>query len=172
MPRPLDISIRDATREDLARLQEVFRDVSLSNEGDRAVLLANPDALVFAEDALHVGRIRVAVCTPVGAPVVDGSELTGFATTRSVDEGLELEDLFVDPGWMRHGIARRLIADAVTWAASEGAGALVVTANPHAMDFYRAVGFQRAGEVQTRFGPGVRLRLAVDGPGPGARGRP
>jgi hypothetical protein len=39
--------IRDAVPADMAVLRDVFRRSSLSNEGDRVNLLANPDALEF-----------------------------------------------------------------------------------------------------------------------------
>ena len=81
----------------------------MSNEGDRAVLLANPEALELAEDNVAAGRTRVAV-----AP--DGTIL-GFATVLSVeDSAFELEDLFVDPDWMRQGIATRLVSDLIAQA--------------------------------------------------------
>jgi len=39
-----------ATRDDLPRLREVSRRTLLSNEGDRAILIEHPEALVFARN--------------------------------------------------------------------------------------------------------------------------
>ena len=36
-----------------------------------------------------------------------------------------------------------------------------MTANPHAMAFYRSVGFVDDGVAETRFGPAPRMRLSV-----------
>ena len=64
----------------------------------------------------------------------------------SIEGGLELEDLFVDPEAMRQGVATRLVLDAVTRAASEGVPWIEVTANRHAAEFYASAGFVHVGE--------------------------
>jgi GNAT superfamily N-acetyltransferase len=145
--------IRDAVPADLAALQDVYRRSSLSNEGDRASLLANPDVLEFPGPAASDGRTRVAV-----AP--DG-RVAGFATSLVTGDAVELDDLFVDPGWMRQGAGRALVADAVTIARDRGIGRIEVTANPHALAFYEKAGFTAGHEVATRFGAGTRMHLDV-----------
>jgi GNAT superfamily N-acetyltransferase len=148
------VRIRTAVPEDLPALRGLFRRSSLSNGGDRDALLANPDALVLAEDSVADGRTRVAV----GA---DGTIL-GFATALPVEDStLELEDLFVDPDWMRQGIATRLMSDLIAQARSTKVTRLTVTANPHALAFYRSAGFTQLHDVETRFGPGSRMELAI-----------
>jgi GNAT superfamily N-acetyltransferase len=150
----LSVRIRTATAGDLAAIQRVFREASLSNSGDRASLLQQPDSLVFPPGALVTGRVRLAVSA-------DGAVL-GFATTTRADDGLELDDLFVEPGSMRRGVGRRLVEDVVEFARAEGAVRVLVTANPHAMAFYESVGFVPDGTTHTRFGPASRMRLDVD----------
>ena len=85
--------IRDAVPADMAVLRDVFRRSSLSNDGDRMSLLANPDILELSDVAVNQARTRVAV-------VADG-RIVGFATSLSAGDAVELDDLFVDPGWMR-----------------------------------------------------------------------
>ena len=85
----------------------------------------------------------------------------GFATTNVVDGVPDLQDLFVDPDWMRQGIGRHLVQDAAAIAAQRGFEGIAVTANPHAFFFYEALGFVADGEIQTAFGPGQRMHLAV-----------
>jgi len=147
------LTIRDAGPADLAELREVYRASSLANEGDRENLLAHPDALEFPGIAAGDGRTRVAVAA-------DG-RIAGFATSLIAGDAVELDDLFVDPGWMRRGIGRALVADAATIARQWGATRIEVTANPHALAFYRQAGFVAGHEVQTRFGPGTRMHLDV-----------
>ena len=144
--------VRAAGVGDLEVLRGVFRRASLSNAGDREVLLAHPDVLVWSGEAIAGGRVRVAVA--------DGT-VVGFATTVPIDAGLELEDLFVEPDRMRRGVGRRLVEDVLDGARAEGVEHVWVTANPHAMAFYTAVGFVPAGTAPTRFGPASRLRLDV-----------
>ena len=156
-----DLSTRTATADDLEVLCELYRCSSLSNEGDRTNLLAAPDVLHWTGDGLTAGRTRVAL---------DGRDrILGFATVVSIEGGLELEDLFVDPGAMRQGVATRLVLDVVTRAASEGVPWIEVTANSHAAEFYTSAGFVQVGEQQTLFGPARRLRRDVSPDWPAAR---
>lgn len=148
--------IRTAVARDLPALRELYRRSSLSNESDREVLLANPHALELPADNVTQGRTRVAVA--------DDGTILGFATGLPGEGSvLEIEDLFVDPNWMRKGIATRLITDQIAIAKRKQIHRLAVTANPHAYPFYRSVGFTHRHAVQTTFGRGSRMELAVDG---------
>ena len=146
----MDITIREGVPSDIEALRDVYRRSSLSNERDRANLLAHPEALVWSDLGVRECRTRVAVR--------DG-ELVGFATTLRADALMELEDLFVDPAWMRHGVARDLIRDAVDVASRSGVRRIEVTANEHALAFYENVGFVHDGVTPTRFGPGLRMHI-------------
>jgi GNAT superfamily N-acetyltransferase len=146
--------VRLARVDDLDALRETFRAASLSNAGDRDALLAHPELLVFPEDAVVEGRTRVAV-DPDGTVV-------GFATVLPTGDAWELEDLFVDPAHMRRGVATALITHLLGEADVDR---IEVTANPHAMAFYRSVGFVDDGVAETRFGPAPRMRLSVAAPG-------
>jgi len=140
------VVIRVAVRDDMLALRDVYRRSSLSNDGDRDVLLAHPEALELSALAVDEGRMRVAVAD---------RRIVGFATLL----GSELEDLFVDPDWMRRGIGRDLVQDAVELARRRGLERIEVTANDHALSFYRSVGFVFDGIVETEFGPGSRMHL-------------
>ena len=146
------VRIRTAVSADLPALRRVFRRSSLSNDGDRELMLAHPELIGPTDAAVAQGRTRVAVAA-------DGAIL-GFATGRRLEGGaLELEDLFVDPDWMRRGVGRRLVADVVVAAKRQGIGRIEVTANPHADAFYRSVGFVHVGVTETEFGPAARMEL-------------
>ena len=144
------VAIRAAKPEDVVALRDLYRRSSLSNDGDRASLLAHPEALDFPGLSVLDGHTRVAI---------DGERIVGFATVRLHGALGELDDLFVDPAWMRRGIGRRLIIDAATVARSDGIARIEVTANTHALDFYNAVGFVLDGVTETQFGPGHRMHL-------------
>jgi GNAT superfamily N-acetyltransferase len=144
------IAIRDARPEDVDVLRAVFRRSSLSNEADRAHLLANPDALEWGVEAVVEGRTRVAV--------VD-DRVVGFATTTAVADGIELDDLFVDPDWMRRGVGHALLMDVVATARARGILRINVSAGEAALGFYARAGFVAEGVVETRFGPAPRMHL-------------
>ena len=144
--------IRVAVAADLPALRRLFRRSSLSNQGDRELMLAHPELVGPSDAAVAEGRTRVAVAA-------DGTIL-GFSTWRRLEsDALELEDLFVDPDWMRCGIGRRLLADVATLARRKGIARIEVTANPHAHAFYRSVGFVFVGDTETQFGLAVRMEL-------------
>jgi len=148
--------VRDADAHGGPVLARIFREASLANAGDREALLAHPEALTPAADRLLRGGTRVATSA-------DGT-VVGFATTRPTDPGvLELDDLFVDPTAMRTGVARDLLLDIVTGAERAGVSRIEVTANPHALGFYAAIGFVVVARVDTEFGPGQRMHLDVAG---------
>ena len=133
--------IRSSTPADLAEVRDVFRRASLSNEGDREWIEAHPESFGLDEANVIESRTRVAV--------VEG-RLVGFATLV----GNELEDLFVDPDWMRRGIAAALVRDVATTVSR-----IDLTANPHALGFYEAVGFVHDGVAETSGGPAYRMHL-------------
>ena len=86
----------------------------------------------------------------------------GFASWLVTDGVIEVEDLFVEPSWMRRGIGRALLLDALTITRSQGFHRLEVTANPHAHAFDESVGFVADHMVETDFYPGRRMHLEVD----------
>jgi GNAT superfamily N-acetyltransferase len=144
------LAIRDAEPDDMATLRDVFRRSSLSNDDDRMKLLAHPDVLEFSGEGVTDGRTRVAEA---------GGRVIGFATWLGTGDMTEIEDLFVDPDWMRGGVGRALVHDLIGLARQRGVCRVEVTGNPHARAFYEAVGFTLDHEVDTLLGPGLRMHL-------------
>jgi GNAT superfamily N-acetyltransferase len=147
--------IRTATPADLPELKRVYRAASLSNAGDAPHLLARPEFLVYTGDGLAEGRTRAAV--------QDAGAILGFATlARDENGGLELEDLFVDPGRRREGIARHLVTDLIRTGRQTNDRYLSVTGNSHALAFYQVMGFVGTGSIPTALGTGLRMRLDLN----------
>jgi GNAT superfamily N-acetyltransferase len=150
--------IRTAVTADLPELQAVYSAASLSNPGDAPLLLARPEFLHFTGEGIAQGRTRVAT-----VPDERTERVVGFATVADSPDGdgLELEDLFVDPAHRRLGFARALVLDACSAARAGGHQRLWVTGNPHAAQFYHAVGFVDVAEATTELGNGSRMRLEL-----------
>ena len=144
--------IRLGTPADLAAASSVYRRASLSNAGDRENLLAHQEYLILGPDGLAEGRTHVAE--------QDGT-VVGFATWAEAGGTIDLEDLFVDPDYRRRGIAAALVRRIAEVLRARGAERLEVTANPHAMEFYRSAGFTDCGTADTDFGTAPRLVLML-----------
>ena len=144
--------IRPGVPADLPAAADIYRRASLSNAGDRDNLLAHPEHLVLGPEGLAEGRTYVAE---------EEGALVGFATWIEADGIFELEDLFVDPDWMRRGIATALVNHIAQVLRARGVERLEVTANPHALGFYRAAGFIDCGVADTVFGAAPRMVLAI-----------
>ncbi len=144
--------IRRGAPADLRVVREVYRSASLSNAGGRANLLAHPEHLILGPEGLNERRTLVAE--------EDGS-IVGFATWTAADGVIELEDLFVEPDRTRRGIATALLEGIAEVLRARGVERLEVTANPHAMGFYTAIGFMRCGVAMTEFGEAPRMVLAI-----------
>ena len=144
--------IRLGIPADLPAVAGVYRRASLSNADDRDNLLAHPEYLILGPEGLAEGRTYVAE---------EDASVVGFATWADADGAVELEDLFVDPGWRRRGIATALVSRIVDVLRARGVQALEVTANPHAQGFYSAAGFIDCGVAETDFGAAPRKRLAI-----------
>ena len=124
--------IRLGVPADLPAASGIYRSASLSNAGDRDNLLAHPEYLILGPEGLAEGRTYVAE---------EKGVLVGFATWNEAGGTIELEDLFVDPGWRRRGIATALVNRIADVLRARGVERLEVTANPHAGGFYGAAGF-------------------------------
>jgi ribosomal protein S18 acetylase RimI-like enzyme len=144
--------IRLGTPADLAAASSVYRRASLSNAGDRDNLLAHPEFLILGPEGLAEGRTHVAE--------QDGT-VVGFATWAEADGTTDLEDLFVDPDYRRRGIASELVRRIAEVLRARGVQRLEVTANPHAMEFYRSAGFTDCGTADTDFGAAPRMVLML-----------
>jgi len=146
---------RLAVPAERSALEDLQRRASLMWEEDRAALLANPDAIELPLDQITGGRTVVAE---------SAGRLLGFAVVLRRDDGdAELDGLFVEPTYWRHGVGRTLVQHAERLATADGAANLWVTANTRALGFYDSCGFITVGEVATRFRPAPKMRKSIDG---------
>ena len=147
------IHVRTASPGDLPDVQAVFRRSSLSNEGDRALFVPHPELLHLDGGSIAERRTRVAVA---------GAQLVGFASTSVRVGAVEIEELFVDRGWMRRGIGRALVTDVLASSRRAARSAVEVDANSAAVEFYAKLGFVPTAEVALEHGPAIRMRLVID----------
>ena len=77
---------------------------------------------------------------------VVGEEPIAFYALTGTGRKLELEHLWVSPEWIGSGIGRLLFEHATHEAASRGANAVEIEADPNAEGFYLRMGARRIGE--------------------------
>ena len=142
------VRIRPAMAEDLQTLGELKLRASLALAEHVEEIKALPEARVVPGE--HLPFVFVAE---------EDGRILGFATVLPIEDGVELEDMFVDPGHWRQGIGRALVEEAAARARAMGAKALRVVANSRG--FYDACGFEQIGEVQTAFAPAPVMMLPL-----------
>jgi GNAT superfamily N-acetyltransferase len=94
---------------------------------------------------------------------VDG-QAAGWHRVTLHGQRAELEDLWLDPGWIGTGLGRLLFEHALGIAREHGASRLEWDADPYAEGFYRAMGGEEIGRspsaaVAGRTLPRMRLEL-------------
>ncbi|HBM88168.1 MAG: GNAT family N-acetyltransferase [Parvibaculaceae bacterium] len=79
------------------------------------------------------------------------------------DDVRELEDMFVDTGFIGSGLGARLMAHAEDTARAQGAAHIDVDADPNAQGFYEKCGYRLTGTSPSASIPGRMLpRLRLD----------
>lgn len=151
----LKVDIRAALPAERGFLEALQRRASLMNPGDRAALLAHPDAIVLPRQQIDDGGVFVAE---------HAGRVLGFSAILARPDGnAELDALFVEPGCWRQGVGSTLVQHCAAAATKAGASVLHVVGNPHASCFYQACGFIILGTHQTRFGLGLLMKKALTG---------
>jgi len=146
---PADIQIRTAGIHEKRALEQLQLRASLANQGDRDHLLDNPDIISIPEAQISSACVFVAE---------QNGMMLGFAALQPNENGsIELDGMFVEPAYWRHGIGRRLVAHCLAAARQRGASRLQLIANPHALAFYRSCNFREHGTTQTQFGPAILM---------------
>jgi GNAT superfamily N-acetyltransferase len=95
------------------------------------------DSLTITREFVRNNGVYVAVS--------GGGPCAFYALTGAGCE-LELEHLWVSPGWIGSGVGRLLFEHAMREAARRGASAVAIEADPNAEGFYLRMGARRVGE--------------------------
>lgn len=81
--------------------------------------------------------------------LIDG-HVSGYCVIRVSPDGIDVDELVVDPAWQNCGIGTAILRHAMEMAAGRGAAVLLRTAKLNrAADLYRRLGFRETGEDET-----------------------
>lgn len=127
--------IRNASRTDGPALARLAGELAHSFPFSRQAFDASLDALVDAEDACLLVAVDDATDVVLGY-LLGFDHFTFFAGGRVA----WVEEMFVDSGYRRRGVGRRLIDEFLQWTTARGSR-MVALATRRATPFYRALGF-------------------------------
>jgi predicted N-acetyltransferase YhbS len=141
--------IRPARFEELALLTQLaLRSKAVWGYSEQFMVACREELTLTKED---LGELFV---KEVDASVVGFYSLQHLSATH-----VELGHLFVEPAQLRRGHGKDLILDAVRRGAASGYTTLVIQGDPHAVDFYVAVGARQVGTRESDSVPGRLLPL-------------
>jgi GNAT superfamily N-acetyltransferase len=121
---------------------------------DKEFMDACRDELSFQPSDLQLTRIAVA--EHEGKPI-------GVVQLRVAGDEADLLKLFVEPGALRSGTGKALLAWATDAAKKSGAAKLTIEADPDAAPFYRRLGAYDVGQAPSGSVPGRMLpKLAIN----------
>ena len=135
-----DITMRKAGASDVETMMRLLV-ASADSQGERQSLCVNAADLLregFGETPAYHAILAETQGRVVGLALYSFN----FSTWSSV-KGLFLEDLYVEPEWRRHGVARRLMQELVEIARENHCGRFqwfVLRSNAGARRFYESIG--------------------------------
>jgi len=137
----MSASLRPAKEEDADRLSEIARTAKAHwGYAPEWLELWRP-SLTFDAETIARDWMRVAE--------IDG-EAVGVVALSGESGRVEIEHLWIDPPAMGLGIGRHLVDAALAEARSRGASRVEVVADPNAESFYRHLGAERIGSVDSQ----------------------
>ncbi len=133
------VRLRPALPGEAAGLTELILRSKAHWGYDQAFLDASRPYLTLHPDAIERDHV---VCAEVGGVVA------GVVHVCMQGDGeVYLDDLFVEPAYIGHGIGKLLWRHAVEWTVAMGARAMVFGADPNARSFYERMGAVVVGEI-------------------------
>lgn len=151
----MKLQIRLAKPHETAILTELSMRSKRSNGYDDAFMDACREELTVTVERMEEGEYWVAdsgiICGCVCLTPINSDKNTA-----------EINAFFIDPDWQRKGVGRLLWAKMLERAAHQGITALVLDADPDAVPFYKAMGFETIGETPSGSIPGrVLPRMSI-----------
>jgi len=91
----------------------------------------------------------------------DGGGIVGYISIMQNDDGCFLDNLFIDPGFIRKGIGEKLTSTALEWCRQNQIETVYVYSDPFSKGFYEKTGAVYLREEASQAIPGRTLPLLV-----------
>ena len=143
----MELTLRLARPDEAEALTDLVMRSKQSNGYDDAFMAACADELRVTPARIAKGNFWVAEAKGKlrGCVTLDPNMATGEGT---------ISTFFIDPDAKRQGVGRALWAEVQTAARSQGMSLLKLDADPAAVSFYQAMGFETVREVPSESIPG------------------
>ena len=147
------IQMRHAVPEEATKLSDLaIRSKAYWGYSDEFIEACRPELTIAPEQFQDTGFACFVA--------VDGDSILGFYSLDAVSgTKYELDALFVEPNQIGRGIGRMLVNHAIGVLSRKGAETLVIQGDPHATDFYLAIGAHETGKRESESIPGRYLPL-------------
>lgn len=140
--------IRPALRDELDELSALCLRAKAYWPYDAAFIEACREELTITPEDLE--RHTIMVGEKNNIPI-------GVIRLDRIDDGYDLDLLFVEPDYIGKGVGRQLLEWGIGHAAAQGGHLMTTVADPNAEAFYAHMGFKRVGEYASRSIPGRTL---------------
>lgn len=159
---PMNIEIRLAKPDEMAALTELSLRSKRSNGYDDAFMEACREELTVTIERMEGGEYWVADAGTTG--IICGCVCLG--PNIPDENSAQINAFFIDPDWQRKGIGRLLWAKMLERAARQGTTHLTLDADPGAVAFYEAMGFETisktpSGSIPGRVLPKMSIKLGT-----------
>jgi N-acetylglutamate synthase-like GNAT family acetyltransferase len=151
----MKLQIRLAKPNESAILTDLSLRSKRSNGYDETFMAACREELTVTAERMEEGEYWIAEA---------GSICGCVCLTPDTDDekSAEINAFFIDPNWQRKGIGRLLWAKMLDRASQQNITTLTLDADPYAVSFYEAMGFETIGETPSGSIPGrVLPRMSI-----------
>lgn len=145
----MNIKIREARPEEAELLTDLTFRSKQSNGYDNAFMEACRERLVVTQERVRRSAYWVAVSDSICGAVCLDIDPDGHSG--------EIHSFFVEPDMKRKGIGRLLWTNLLDHAKAKGLSTIRLDADPAAVSFYQASGFEIKGDAPSGSIPGRRI---------------
>jgi GNAT superfamily N-acetyltransferase len=149
----LEISIREATQNDVPEILRhrrcMYEDMGYNDPAALAGMVATSEP--YLTRALAEGSFRTWLASSAGRVVGGGAILISPWPSHPYDQQCRratILNVYVDPGFRRQGVARRLVQTMIDWCKKDGFVSVTLHYSDEGRALYESLGFKPSNEMR------------------------